>query len=255
MVATTLRACPTGRISISPRTIPMAGRAWWPRWTPLGVAYELFPCDPALADTAAFCAAYGFAPEESANTILVIGKSDPPRYAACVVLAPNRLDVNRAVRDRLGTRKASFAPAESTREITGMEIGGVTVFGLPDGLPIWVDARVMAAGADRARWWVAVVEGAWRRRTILLALPRCRGRRRSRDRSAGAEPQADARPPVSFRRRDRNTDPTADPTPTRRSAALRPAPSSTRARTSSRSAARASAASGSSSCSWWSSSS
>jgi prolyl-tRNA editing enzyme YbaK/EbsC (Cys-tRNA(Pro) deacylase) len=110
---------------------------------PLGIDYELFACDPALADTAAFCAAYGFAPEDSANTILVIGKGDPPRYAACVVLAPNRLDVNRAVRDRLGTRKASFAPSESTREITGMEIGGVTVFGLPAELPIWVDARVV----------------------------------------------------------------------------------------------------------------
>jgi prolyl-tRNA editing enzyme YbaK/EbsC (Cys-tRNA(Pro) deacylase) len=110
----------------------------------LGVPYELFPCDPALADTAAFCAAYGFDPDESANTIVVIGKSDPPRYAACVVLATNRLDVNRAVRDRLGTRKASFAPAELTRELTGMEIGGVTVFGLPDDLPILVDARVVA---------------------------------------------------------------------------------------------------------------
>ena len=109
----------------------------------LGVDYELFPCDPALADTAAFCAAYGFEPEDSANTIVVIGKGDPPRYAACVVLAPNRLDVNRTVRDRLGTRKASFAPAELTRDITGMEIGGVTVFGLPAGLPIWVDGRVM----------------------------------------------------------------------------------------------------------------
>ena len=110
---------------------------------PLGIDYELFACDPAVADTAAFCAAYGFAPEDSANTILVIGKADPPRYAACVVLAPNRLDVNRTVRDRLGTRKASFAPAEATREITGMEIGGVTVFGLPDDLPIWIDARVL----------------------------------------------------------------------------------------------------------------
>lgn len=129
---------------------------------PLGIDYELFACDPALADTAAFCAAYGFAPEDSANTILVIGKSDPPRYAACVVLAPNRLDVNRAVRDRLGTRKASFAPAESTREITGMEIGGVTVFGLPRDLPIWVDARVMA----RPR---IVVGGGSRSWKVLLA--------------------------------------------------------------------------------------
>jgi prolyl-tRNA editing enzyme YbaK/EbsC (Cys-tRNA(Pro) deacylase) len=109
----------------------------------LGVEYELFPCDPALADTAAFCAAYGFAPEDSANTIVVIGKSSPPRYAACVVLATHRLDVNRAVRDRLGTRKASFASADETRELTGMEIGGVTAFGLPDGLPLLVDAAVM----------------------------------------------------------------------------------------------------------------
>ena len=105
-----------------------AGRAWLEaHLAPLGEPYELFPCDPALADTAAFCAAYGFDPEDSANTILVIGKSDPPRYAACVVLAPNRLDVNRVVRDRLGTRKASFAASDSTQEITGMEIGGVTV--------------------------------------------------------------------------------------------------------------------------------
>jgi len=137
---------------------------------PLGVDYELFACDPALADTAAFCAAYGFAPEDSANTILVIGKSDPPRYAACVVLAPNRLDVNRAVRDRLGTRKASFAPSESTREITGMEIGGVTVFGMPPGLSIWVDARVMER--DRivlgggSRSWKVIAPPA-----ILRALP------------------------------------------------------------------------------------
>jgi prolyl-tRNA editing enzyme YbaK/EbsC (Cys-tRNA(Pro) deacylase) len=109
----------------------------------LEVSYEIFPCDPALADTAAFCEAYGFAPEDSANTILVIGKANPPKYVACVVLATTRLDVNRAVKQRLGAR-ASFASADDTRALTGMEIGGVTVFGLPPGLPIWVDARVMA---------------------------------------------------------------------------------------------------------------
>jgi len=110
----------------------------------LGVPFELFPCDPTLADTANFCAAYGFKLEDSANTILVIGKSEPPVYAACVVLANCRLDVNKVVKQRLGTRKASFAPAEDTRAITGMEIGGVTVFGLPADLPVWIDARVMA---------------------------------------------------------------------------------------------------------------
>ena len=129
---------------------------------PLADRVDLFACDPALADTAAFCAAYGFALEDSANTILVAGKSDPPRHAACVVLAPNRLDVNRSVRNRLGTRKASFAPAESTREITGMEIGGVTVFGLPARLPILVDARVM--GRERvivgggSRSWKVIMD-------------------------------------------------------------------------------------------------
>ena len=137
---------------------------------PLDIEVELFACDPALADTAAFCAAYGFAPEDSANTIIVVGKSDPPRHAACVVLAPNRLDVNRTVRDRLGTRKASFAPAEGTREITGMEIGGVTVFGLPAGLPIWVDARVMARerivlGGGSRSWKVLAAP------SVLLAVP------------------------------------------------------------------------------------
>lgn len=109
----------------------------------LGVPYEIIPCDPGLADTAQFCAAYGWPPEDSANTIIVIGKSNPPRYVACVALAPTRLDVNGLIRQKLGIRRASFASAEDTRALTGMLIGGVTVFGLPPDLPIWVDARVM----------------------------------------------------------------------------------------------------------------
>jgi prolyl-tRNA editing enzyme YbaK/EbsC (Cys-tRNA(Pro) deacylase) len=104
---------------------------------------DVVDIDPALADTAEFCAAYGYSMDESANAILVVGKSDPPVYAVGVVLATTRLDVNRTVRRRLGTRKASFAPAVATRELTGMEIGGVTPFALPDGLPLWIDSRVM----------------------------------------------------------------------------------------------------------------
>jgi len=121
--------------------------------------HELFACDPALADTAAFCAAYGFDPADSANTIVVAGKSDPPVYAACVVLATHRLDVNRAVRTRLGTRKASFASATETGALTGHEIGGVTAFGLPAGLPLLIDAAVMTRerivlGGGSRRWKV-----------------------------------------------------------------------------------------------------
>jgi prolyl-tRNA editing enzyme YbaK/EbsC (Cys-tRNA(Pro) deacylase) len=109
----------------------------------LGVPYEIVPCDPTLADTAAFCEAYGYQPGDSANTIIVVGKGDPPRHAACVVLATTRLDVNGIVRRRLGVKKASFADPERTMEVTGMLIGGVTALGLPDTLPIWVDSRVI----------------------------------------------------------------------------------------------------------------
>jgi prolyl-tRNA editing enzyme YbaK/EbsC (Cys-tRNA(Pro) deacylase) len=109
----------------------------------LGVPYELLDCDPAFADTAAFCERYGVALEDSANAIVVIGKSTPPRYACCVVLATTRLDVNGVVRARLGTRKASFASATDTEALTGMTIGGVTPLALPADLPVWVDARVM----------------------------------------------------------------------------------------------------------------
>jgi prolyl-tRNA editing enzyme YbaK/EbsC (Cys-tRNA(Pro) deacylase) len=126
----------------------------------LGVEYEIIACDPDLADTAAFCEHYGYAMEDSANTIVVMGKADPPVYAACVVLANTRLDVNKVVRKRLGTRKASFAGAEDTKALTGMEIGGVTPVGLPDGLPLWVDARVM----ERER---IVLGGGGRDRKVL----------------------------------------------------------------------------------------
>ncbi|HSJ00150.1 MAG TPA: YbaK/EbsC family protein, partial [Patescibacteria group bacterium] len=94
------------------------------------------PCDPALADTAAFVEAYGVPPERSANTIVVASKGAEPSYVACVLLATTSLDVNNVVRREMGVRKASFAGADPVRELTGMEIGGVTPFGLPADLPI-----------------------------------------------------------------------------------------------------------------------
>lgn len=108
----------------------------------LGAEYTVVPCDPDLADTAAFCAAYGYDTGDSANTIIVQTRDKPPRHVACVLLATTRLDVNGAVRRRLG-RKSSFADAETTMTLTGMALGGVTAVGLPPGLPVWIDARVM----------------------------------------------------------------------------------------------------------------
>ncbi len=110
----------------------------------LGVPYELFPIDPAYADTAAFCRHYAVPLDHAANTILVASKKEPRRYAAGVVKATTRLDVNHAVRRLMNVPRVSFASAEETMALTGMMLGGVTVFALPEGLPIYVDERVMA---------------------------------------------------------------------------------------------------------------
>jgi prolyl-tRNA editing enzyme YbaK/EbsC (Cys-tRNA(Pro) deacylase) len=108
-----------------------------------GVSYEAMPCDPAFADTAAFCERYGVPPSESANTILVATRGEPKAWAACLVLSTTRLDVNHAVKKLLGGRRVSFATAEETREKTAMMIGGVTPFGLPPDIPIYLDARIL----------------------------------------------------------------------------------------------------------------
>jgi prolyl-tRNA editing enzyme YbaK/EbsC (Cys-tRNA(Pro) deacylase) len=99
--------------------------------------------DPSLSDTAAFCAAYGVADTESANCVVVAGRrGGETSYAACMVTAITRADVNGLVRRRLGARKASFAPVEYVTEATGMEYGGITPLGLPSGWQVFVDAAV-----------------------------------------------------------------------------------------------------------------
>jgi prolyl-tRNA editing enzyme YbaK/EbsC (Cys-tRNA(Pro) deacylase) len=120
----------------------------------LDIEHEMLACDPELADTAMFCAHYGYELDRSANTIVVASKRPPGHYAACVVLANTRLDVNKTVRNLMDVRKLSFAPADVTAEVTGMIMGGVTPFALPDGVPIYVDAAVME------RDWVIVGGGS-----------------------------------------------------------------------------------------------
>lgn len=122
--------------------------------TSLRIVYEEMACDPALADTAEFCAAYGVPMERSANTILVASRKPEGVMVACLVLATTRLDVNGVVRRRMEVRKASFANSEQTMETTGMEIGGVTIFGLPESVPVWVDSRVLACD------WVVIGAGS-----------------------------------------------------------------------------------------------
>ena len=99
--------------------------------------------DPAAADTAAFCERYGVSLAESANCVVITGRRDgEPRYAACVILATTRADVNNVARRELDVRKASFAAMDDAVAQTEMEYGGITPVGLPQGWPVLVDARV-----------------------------------------------------------------------------------------------------------------
>lgn len=119
--------------------------------------------DPEHADTATFCRVYGHPLAESGNCIVVTSKSGEKAYAACVVQASRRLDLNRHSRLLVGARKASFAPEDDTVALTGMLPGGVTPFGLPDDLPLFVDEPVMALDG--------VIVGGGSRRLKLRVAP------------------------------------------------------------------------------------
>ena len=109
----------------------------------LGLPHEVIEIVPALADTALFCEPYGFPMEQSGNTIIVASKKEPKVFVACVVLATTRLDVNKRVRKLMGVSKASFASQKEMKILTGMEVGGVTPFSLPEELKLYVDSLIM----------------------------------------------------------------------------------------------------------------
>jgi prolyl-tRNA editing enzyme YbaK/EbsC (Cys-tRNA(Pro) deacylase) len=111
----------------------------------LGLTYQVLDCNPEWADTDVFCANYNIPRQNAANTILVASKSEPKQYSACLVLATTKLDVNHAVSRLMGIKRLSFASADETKAVTGQLIGGVTVFALPDSIPLYVDARIMDA--------------------------------------------------------------------------------------------------------------
>jgi prolyl-tRNA editing enzyme YbaK/EbsC (Cys-tRNA(Pro) deacylase) len=109
----------------------------------LEIPYEVLPCNPDWADTDVFCANYDIPRDNAANTILVAAKAEPRRYFACLVTASMKLDVNHKISKLIGIKRMSFASAEETRDVTGQIIGGVTVFGLPDSVPLYIDTHVM----------------------------------------------------------------------------------------------------------------
>lgn len=110
----------------------------------LELAVLAAPIDAELADTAAFCEHYGVLMEDSANCVIIAGRrGEVVSFAACMVLATTRADVNGVVRKRLDARKASFAPMDDAVALSGMEYGGITAIGLPASWPVLIDAAVL----------------------------------------------------------------------------------------------------------------
>ena len=133
------------------RTLPWAGQV------------QVAAIDASLADTAQFCAAYGIDLADSANCVVIAGRrGGEVSYAACMVTATTRADVNGAVRQRLGARKASFGPVDVVTGLTGMEFGGITPVGLPGSWPVLVDDLVaknprvvIGSGIRGSKLWLA----------------------------------------------------------------------------------------------------
>ena len=109
----------------------------------IGADYEIVEIDPDFADTLNFCEKYGFPIETSGNTIIVASKRGAKKHSASVVRADRRLDVNHKVCELMGIKRASFAKAEETSELTGMMIGGVTCLALQPDIPIYIDASLL----------------------------------------------------------------------------------------------------------------
>jgi prolyl-tRNA editing enzyme YbaK/EbsC (Cys-tRNA(Pro) deacylase) len=126
------------------------------------LVYKIIECDPAFADTAAFCEHYKIAAEQTCNAILGASKTDPIKYSCCVILSTCKLDVNKKLCHLLGVKRCSFASAELTLALTHMEIGGVTPVGITD-MPIFIDSAIMSVQE--------IVLGGGNRSSKLLIAP------------------------------------------------------------------------------------
>jgi prolyl-tRNA editing enzyme YbaK/EbsC (Cys-tRNA(Pro) deacylase) len=138
--------------------------ALWTEHEPL-VAQQVavVEIDPALADTATLNAAHDLPASASANCVLVAGRrGGDERIAAAVVRATTRADVNSRVRSLLDVRKASFLPMDRAVAESGMEYGGITPIGLPEGWRVLLDARVATDGEP------ALIGSGVRRSKLLL---------------------------------------------------------------------------------------
>jgi len=100
--------------------------------------------DPEFADTDAMTARHPRVRAVACSCVRGGGKrGGRGRTAAAVVRATAKADVNHVIKRLLNVRKASFWPQERAVEASGMEYGGITPVGVPEGWRLLLDTRVV----------------------------------------------------------------------------------------------------------------
>ncbi|MBL0888868.1 YbaK/EbsC family protein [Myceligenerans indicum] len=141
-------------------------RAWADVEPAVATAVAVTEIDPDHADTETLNTLHGLPPEASANCVVVAGKrGEDERIAGVVVPASTFADVNKRVRKLLDVRKASFMAQDRAVADSGMEYGGITPVGLPDGWRVLVDSRFAEPGT------LALMGSGLRRSKLLMAGP------------------------------------------------------------------------------------
>ncbi len=125
-------------------------------------AFLVAEIDADFADTRAFCEHYDVPLDRSANCVIVTARRGGRSwFAACVILATTRADVNGVAKRQLGASKISFAAMDDATRASGMEYGGITPIGLPNEWPVLIDERVAASD------WVIVGSGLRRSKFVV----------------------------------------------------------------------------------------
>ena len=110
----------------------------------LEISYEIINIDPDFSDSREFCKKYSVNPDNAINALFITSKSQKREYVMPVIQATRRIDVNHKLKSLTGFKRLSFANSEKTKDITGMELGAVTPFGLEEkNILVYVDKPIM----------------------------------------------------------------------------------------------------------------
>jgi prolyl-tRNA editing enzyme YbaK/EbsC (Cys-tRNA(Pro) deacylase) len=101
--------------------------------------------DPRFMGGVELCEHYGIDPNEGANCVVIEAtKGGVSDFVAVIVPVGYRADLNGFVKKHLNARRVSLAPLDKVLELTGMEYGSITPFGLPQQWKILIDALLMS---------------------------------------------------------------------------------------------------------------